>query len=315
MSVFETYSKRKRRLEHAGQQDPYQYDLFPTAFRNQVVHIWRSAIGRYFRDETYGFAQPSPANDFWELIEDTLSREHGNFALGVRGPDPASRSILYLSTADTAGVLDILELSFRVIDRIVREKFPFGNPQARITQTANDAIEELNHRFLEHRIGYQYSNGEIIRVDSQFIHSEAVKPALTLLAESGFDGPTDEFMKAFDHYRSGRNKEAVADALKAFESTMKAICDARNWPRPANATAKPLLDLLFNNGLIPVELAGHFGALRSAMESGLPTIANRTSRHGQGAAPIAVPPHFAAYALHLAASNIVFLVQAHKSRP
>ena len=120
-------------------------------------------------------------------------------------------------------------------------------------------------------------------------------------------------MTAFDHHRHGRNKEAMTEALKAFESTMKAVCKARDWSHPANATAIPLVKFLIEKGLIPAELESHFAGLRSAMESGLPTISNRTSRHGQGADPITIPPHFAAYALHLAASNIVFLVQAHKS--
>jgi hypothetical protein len=132
------------------------------------------------------------------------------------------------------------------------------------------------------------------------------------LSESGFKGPADEFMRAFDHHRKGNNKEAIAEALKAFESTMKAICAARRWAHPPNATAKPLLDILFQNGLVPTELESHFAGLRSAMESGLPTVANRTSRHGQGATPLEIPSHFAAYALHLVASNIVFLVQCHK---
>jgi hypothetical protein len=68
-----------------------------------------------------------------------------------------------------------------------------------------------------------------------------VKPALALLNSAGFDGPADEFIRAFDHYRHGRNKEAVAEALKSFESTMKTICAARKWTPPPHATAKPLL--------------------------------------------------------------------------
>jgi hypothetical protein len=95
---------------------------------------------------------------------------------------------------------------------------------------------------------------------------------------------------------------------------MKAICDARKWPRPANATAIPLIDILCKNGLIPPELESHFSGLRSAMESGLPTLANRLSRHGQGATPKEVPPHYSAYALHLVASNIVFLLECHKAK-
>ena len=56
-------------------------------------------------------------------------------------------------------------------------------------------------------------------------------------------------------------------------------------------------------------------ALRSVLESGLPTVRNKTkgSGHGQGKELINIPGHLAAYALHLAASNIVLLVEAHKS--
>jgi hypothetical protein len=75
------------------------------------------------------------------------------------------------------------------------------------------------------------------------------------------------------------------------------------------------IDTLFKNGLIPAELGSHFAGLRTAMESGLPTLSNRTSRHGQGAVPTQIPSYFAAYALHLMASNIIFLVEAHKALP
>lgn len=313
MGIFETYSKRKRRRERAGQQDVYQYDDLSVAFRNQVIHIWSTALGRYFEDP-YGFPQASPANELWEFIENTISRERGIFNLGVRGDNPAMRCVQYVTAADTDSALDIIELSFRTIERLVPDMGVQSRKDAGITQDSDDAIEELNGRLLEHAIGYQYVEGEIVRMDSRFIHAEAVKPALSLLNEAGFGGATEEFLNAFEHHRHGRNKEAVAEALKAFESTMKAICDARRWPRPVNATAKPLLDILFQNGIIPTEMEAHFAGLRSAMESGLPTLSNKTSRHGQGATPTSIPPHFAAYALHLAATNIVFLVQAHKAK-
>ena len=106
----------------------------------------------------------------------------------------------------------------------------------------------------------------------------------------------------------------MAEALKSFESTMKAICAARGWTHAPNATAKPLVDVLFAKGLIPKELEAHFSGLRAAMESGLPTLSNQTSRHGQGPEPRPIPGHFAAYALHLAAANIVFLVEAHHAK-
>lgn len=313
MAIFETFSKRQKRLERAGKQDVYQYETLPHEFRVQIIHIWKNAIGRYYTPHSPFAGTASPANEFWEVIQNTLARELGLFVVGEPMDNPNVQCQQYLLKTDTSGALDIIELSFRVIERIVKNVKPYELVGANITQNADSAIEELNHRFQEHGIGYRYVEGELVRIDSELIHAEAVKPALSLLHESGFDGPAEEFIVGFEHYRHGRNKEAIAEALKSFESTMKAICRARNWTIPANATAKPLMDILFTNGLIPADLESHFSGLRSAMESGLPTTSNRRGRHGQGSDPITIPPHFAAYALHLAASNIVFLVQAHKS--
>lgn len=314
MTVFDLFSKRKKRLELQDKPDVYQYNTIPPPFRVQVAHIWRAAIGRWMRNTGYSTGAESPASELWESIHDVLAKEKGLWGLSSHGGNPEEGCIEYLMGADTDGVLDIIELSFRAIDRGARRFGPYDLRLSQIEQTADDAIEELNVRFREHGIGYQYVESEIIRVDSQFLHAEAVKPALALLNAAGFSGPADEFMAAFDHHRKGDNKTAIAEALKAFESTMKAICAARKWVLPPNATAKPLMDILFQNQLVPPEMESHFTALRSAMESGLPTLANRTSRHGQGVTPIEIPPHFAAYALHLVASNIVFLIECHKAK-
>jgi hypothetical protein len=316
MGIFDTFSKRQKRLEKTGQQDIYQYNTLPGPFRVQVVHIWRTAIGQYYSPQGYSYTrdEPSPSNQLWQFIHDALARELGLPVLaGEWNSNPKERCILFLTQADTSGALDIIQLSFQAIDRGVRKMDEYQLQDSQITQDPDSAIEELNHRFWEHGIGYQYAGGSLVRLDSQFAHVEIVTPALSLLNASGFDGPADEFRRAFDHYKHGRNKEAVAEALKAFESTMKSICKARKWAYQSTATAQPLIKLLFDKGLIPPELESHFSGLRSAMESGLPTISNRTSRHGQGATPTTIPSHFAAYALHLLASNIVFLVEAHKA--
>lgn len=152
-----------------------------------------------------------------------------------------------------------------------------------------------------------------MRVDSQYIHAQVVKPAISLLQEMGFRGAEDEFLRAHRHYRVGEYKEAVAEALKAFESTMKAICVARKWSYDANATARILIDTMFKNALLPPMLESQFNGLRTVLE-GLPTVRNKTSGHGQGIDIVPVPDYLAAYALHLAASNIVFLVEAHKAK-
>jgi hypothetical protein len=66
----------------------------------------------------------------------------------------------------------------------------------------DSAIEELNNRFREHGIGYQFVNSRIFRIDSQFVHNEIIKTALTLIHQNDFEGAEDEFMKAHEHYRN-----------------------------------------------------------------------------------------------------------------
>jgi hypothetical protein len=79
-----------------------------------------------------------------------------------------------------------------------------------LPQSPDDAIEELNNRFRESGIGYQFESGEVVRVDSQFIHSDVVKPTLQILGNSQeFAGANDEFLSAHEHYRHQRFKSVL----------------------------------------------------------------------------------------------------------
>ena len=175
-------------------------------------------------------------------------------------------------------------------------------------------VKELNDRFHEHAIGYQYSNGHIVRVDSDFIHAEVVVPALTLLSSQDFSGAEQEFRIAHKYYREQEYKEAIANASKAFESTMKTICDKLEWTYDKQrANASDLIKIVLDNELIPRYLETHLSGLKSLLVS-TTTIRNRSSGHGQGAEPSYVPEYLAGYALHITASNIVFLVEAYKNK-
>ncbi len=307
MGIYETFTKRVRRLTQTDQSDVYQYDELPQPFRIQVIHIWNSALGLPVENGLYTDAEP-----IWEFVCNTLCRELGVFHLGSSSrATPYGQCKNFLIETSTDGVLDIIEPTFRCIARSELADRRFS--RASITQDAGNAVKELNHRFREHAIGYQFVEGEIIRVDSQYLHAEAVKPALSLLRVVGFQGASDEFLEAHEHYRKGESADAIADALKAFESTMKVICDSRGWSYSAGATAKTLTNIMLNNGLIPRFMETHLSGLRNTLEAGLPVVRNKLGGHGQGKEPREVPIYFAGYALHLAATNIVFLVEAHNS--
>jgi hypothetical protein len=299
MRIFDLLSQRKKNASKQGQQDVYTYDNLPDAFRVQVAHIWGSSIGAY--------------HTAWQFIHDTMCREQGVFYLGNRPHDSLDQQCgRFLLEGDTEESLDIIDLSFRVIDLVLRDVSIYEQRNCNITQSADDAIEELNHRFKQHCLGYEFVSGEIIRIDSQYIHTAAIKPAIQLLHEAKFKGASEEFLKAHKHYREGKYKEATAEALKAFESTLKSICNEKRWSYESTDTSAKLIRVIFDNKLIPDYLQSHFTSVRGCLEAGLPTVRNKTSGHGQGQEIIELPEHFASYALNLAASNIVFLVNAYK---
>lgn len=299
--IWDTFSKRKRR-QVGAEPDVYRYDDIPRQLRVQVIHIWSTALGEAEHPDT-----------LWKFIHDTLARELGVFSLGDRHDRFFLQCQQFLQKADTDSTLDLIEISFFAIEVIMPKASDYERRSRNISQEPADAIAELNARFKEHGIGYQFESGHIIRVDSQHTHAEIVKPALRLLSQKRFAGAQEEFLKAHEHYRHGRHKEAVAEALKSFESVMKIIASARKWTHAPDATAKKLIDVMFQNDLVPKSLQSEFTALASVLESGLPTVRNKTSGHGQGTTPIAVPSHLAAFALHLAAANILFLADADKA--
>ena len=298
MPVYETFAERKRRMEAGGKPTVYCQDQLPRPFRIQVAHIWDGIV--------------TPKLDprwVWSRAHTILARELGEWAIGTQHQSDRQRCLdfmLYDHNVDN--VLSMIELVFRLTENCPLEMMG--------SQSLDDAMDELNHRFRQHAIGYQFQGGKIISVESQYLHTETVEPAIQLLHDAHFAGPLQEFMQAHEHYRKGENTQAIANAQYAFESTMKAICDRRGWSYgTARATAKNLLDVLFSNSLIPTQMQSHFTALRSTLESGLPSVRNQPGQggHGQGSDVIEVPDHVAAYGLHLAATNIVFLIEAHNA--
>lgn len=211
--------------------------------------------------------------------------------------------------ASTDEALSLIEMSFRHLNKYAEDRSHNPRPQS-----PADAVSELNARFTRHGIGYEFTNGRIIRVDSQYLHAASVQPALMLLKAKKFKGAEKEFLQAHEHFRKGKYEDAITWALKSLESAMKTICDARKIAYdPHKDTAKTLIAKMFSENVIPSYLESEFGGLRSVLESGLPTLRNKSGGHGHGSKPRNVPEHFAAYALHMAASNIVFLVECHKA--
>lgn len=304
MPILDIYSKRQKRLRGEN-PDVFQFENMPIAFRNQVIHILRDAFGE---TDLYG----SDAMAAYQAIHDALCREYGLFYLSESarvGNYQLALFNFFQESDDIEKVLDVIELSFKVISNLT---YPYKQ-KAAVRTGYGEAVEELNARFLEHGIGFQLEADQIVRADSKYIHNEVVKPALAVLSETIYKGANEEFLKAHEHYRHGRIKECLNECLKSFESTLKAICAKHGWQSSESDTAKKLIATCFDNKLIPPYLETQFSTIRSVLESGVPTVRNKLSGHGQGSQQTEVPRYMAEYALHLTATSILFLANADRA--
>lgn len=302
MQVFNLFSKRNKEF----QTDVLQYDVLPEKFRNQVYYIWKYALG-IDRARSSG----SKSDNAFTILRDTMCREHGLRGLHRNNYMAYLECESYLKEeTNTERVLDIIELSIQLIPAFRRSLQSYELSSYGISMSQKEAIEDLNNRFKENGIGYEFSNGILIRKDSQYIHEEVTKPALHLLQEEGFEGALAEFLEAHDHFRKGEHKSCISSASNAFESTMKTICAKQKWKVDGTGTSSQLIRAIVDNELVPKYLESYMASLR-----GLSTVRNKKVGHGQGENDMPVPEHFVNYALHLCATNIVFLVEAYRELP
>lgn len=315
MGKWDIFSKRNKKTAEA--ENLYQYDDLPNTFRVQVSRIMGRALGIYYAPSPYNYGldgHDAPSNSNWKIIQEALCDELGLYSLSSSAPNPRTDVLNFLLNTSTENALSVIEFSFRVVDRVVRKMYQGDANDSEISQTPDEAIDELNFRFLEHNIGYQYTEGILVKLDSELVHKEITEPAIMLLKNNAFTGALEEFLKAHEFYKSGEYKDSISWALKAFESTMKTICELKQWQYDKDHdTVQKLIEIIFANNLLPAYLTQAFNSLRSLLESTLPTVRNRTGGHGQGSRSVEIPPYFANFALNISACNIILLIKAFEN--
>ena len=305
--MYKLFSQRKR--EAIGDiPDVYEYDIFSVEFRNQFFHIVSSVFEKCNKKANAGYGERF---DFWETTCELYAREKGLKNLrseyGYRNTEDAYE--YYIDKSSDEDFLDLLDFT---ITRIFCHDVTCNCVGK---ETIEDAIFELNYRFKQHSLGYEFINGTLIIKTDEHIHSNVVKPALCLLHRDEFRGSEDEFLLAWKHYKEGNLKDAILNAGKCFESVMKSICKQSKFPFDEQKDdAKKLIQILREKNFFPAYLESHMNGIRATLESGAPTVRNKTSGHGQGEKVLEISEAYASYALNLVATNIVFLCKLYDER-
>ncbi len=310
MAIFDLFHKRQARLR-GEYPDVYQYEELPRKLKVQIVHLWNETIDRDKRKSQ--FQSASLNRPYLEKCYRVLCKELGVFELNKTDNENRHLSSdnyfdkiaqYFINESDTEKSLSIIEVMAQITEGFSHDYLN------EIGIDIADMLSELNQRFREHGVGYQYENCQIVRVDSEFIHAEAVKPALQLLGNPTYKGAQEEFLKAHEHYRHHRYSEALIECLKAYESTLKIILDKNKWEYSSNATADELTGRVMQSGLVPDFWQQHFKSLKNTLTSGVPTARNKVAGHGAGNEVREIPEYLVSYILHMTASTIVFLVKA-----
>ena len=305
MDEFKLYSDRLYEAEGKF-SDVYSYDKISQKLMNQMT----LELQEFFHDLAY-------ENNlmFYQILNEVISllkRGHGtyyfdnnstvgNWIYGSRSVDKDLLILNYLNSGIiVAKILDVIDL---LIDRIKINNIDRG-------KKIDGVIERLNYRFRSNGFGYLIENYKIIRIDSLLTHAEIIKPVLYLLSNNPlYKSANREMLQAFDHYKNGNYKAAITEACNSVESVLKVICHQKKWEIKKDDTYKYLLDACKKGGLFNEYMDNHETALKNLLENAQNTIRNKAASHGAGMKEIFVSENLCAYALHLAASNLAFLIK------
>lgn len=261
------------------------------------------------------FGPVGALNDLWAQSHTKLTYLHGSPVLNAREsgrPDVVEDLLGFLGVCTDEHFLDFLEIVFRieafnnVVDRdgLVAD----FNQFLRVDDLPYSLTGFVWTTTKIQQHGREYdgmtltSIPQVIRRDSDQMHTTVVEPALQLLRESRFAGANAELLAAMADYRHGKYGDCLTKTGSAFESVLKVICDSRGWTYSPTDTAAPLISKVVKQG----GLEGFFEQPLVLIA----TIRNRLSTaHGGGAAPRAVSAAKAEYAINAAAAAMLFLVR------
>lgn len=306
------FSERSRLAASQGQCDPYRYDEFPSPLRVQIARVAERAIGRDLRSEGTFIREHEKSSSYvlWAKIREILLDEYGKEMLSnsTHPMDDVLGYFKYHATVQES--CDITELLCRTINIVMDKIHPSAFKSHLITQSPDEALNEINLRLRRAGIGYQFEGNSLVRVDSNVLHAEVVIPAIQLLRHDRLAAAGAEYASAHRHYRADEYEQSLVECSKALESVLKVVCEHHGWPFPPNATASTLIDLIMTRGLLPKSVVGHMAAIRATLEQGAPALRNSMAAHGKGSSERHISEHIAAYALHITGSAIILLVRS-----
>ena len=301
--LFENvFFRRKKKLE-GKEKDYYSYKISEET-RWRIIHIV--------------FENLLSGNELGNLLQ-KLAKEFGRPTISSEILDNNKIQDFILNSPEEELLTSIeLLIALKNQDILNRDYYNRHTP----AQKMQDFILQINKAFKLGKIGYEIVpvgledlHYIIVPIDSKYLYTETIKRTLTLLHDVEFKGSLQEFESALDEYRNERYDNVILKANKAFESTLKAVLTKKNMSFDEKKDKiSALISKLFDSPqFIDPSLKDTFDKVKIILKSGLPTIRNQPGvAHGQGLEPKNIEKSYAEFALHLAGTYTVFLIERYK---
>lgn len=317
--IFDVFSRRKR-------SEKVLLPVVSVALRYKILMLCRDIFNGEHKYQ-YIISELSYTRDkFWHEIHRALTYRHGiprlSNVTSARTED--ADVVNFLGDCKDEDFLDFIELIFKT------------SAIAQVCPDENLLVDDINSLLVTENVGYELTNivvkesspgntkvyfaeqisghhpnhnviafPQVILKENLIVHTEILKPVLSLLTDVKYANANREFLEALEHYRKADYGNCLTLCSSAFESVMKILCAQKNWGCSAQDSASKLIDVMVNK--LPLE------PYLVPFLTTVTTLRNRLSKsHGAGVQTKDVPQYIARYALNVNASAITLLVDASK---
>jgi len=168
--------------------------------------------------------------------------------------------------------------------------------------------EECNRIFAGHDVPLCFEGPHVVFQHSPYC-AEVNRRACELLLQSQLPGPLEEFQKAIEFLREGRDDEAITNANCALESILKALLGKEG---SAGGPMKSLLAEIKRAGVLPLPSAQLLAAVLGMIEA-VSVVRHQKGSHGQGLEVQPTDHPLAELIVNVAGCAIVYLARVYET--
>ncbi len=297
-----------QRIKDTDEVEPYFYEMVNERIRNSFNIFFGKFVG-----SNYNKFIIKSIEDFCEtkgLYISTWTESHlcSGSSYSINNCKQDLRKLIddYMMP----DILDFIDICIANLNIEILESVDYQKCNLQLLKIS--FIDLLNEMLEHNNLGYELVNDIIVTKQSDFLHIEAVCKPLTLLKNEEFNGALKEFENAIVKYTEHDYEHTIIEACKAYESTMKSILDKLGVEYDKDrCTASALLNLLKEKGLFDSFMADSLSKVTNILSSGLPTVRNKVSGHGDGLEIVEVKRSYASFAINLAGTYIVLLIDRY----